>query len=71
MKIVITGNVTRGLYNFRGELIRELAERHEVMILSYGTNRQQELEDTDCVSRIETERGISRLISVDSHLEVI
>ena len=48
MNIVITSNITRGLYNFRRELIETLAHDHNVTILSYGENRVQELKDMGC-----------------------
>ena len=48
LNIVITSNITRGLYNFRRELIEKLAHDHNVTILSYGENRVQELKDMGC-----------------------
>ena len=48
LNIVITSNITRGLYNFRRELIETLAHDHNVTILSYGENRVQELKDMGC-----------------------
>lgn len=48
MKIVITSNVTRGLYNFRRELIERLVKKHKVIILSHGEDRSRELRKMGC-----------------------
>ncbi len=48
MHIVITSNITRGLYNFRRELIETLVKTNQVTILSSGENRVKEFKDMGC-----------------------
>ena len=48
MKIVIVSNVTRGLYNFRQELIETLAKTNKVIVLSHGEDRVKELKELGC-----------------------
>lgn len=48
MHIVLTGNLTRGLYNFRKELIETLLINNDVTIVSHGQDRVDVLQSMGC-----------------------
>lgn len=48
MNIAIVSNVSRGLFNFRRELIEKLAKNHNVTILAKKSNRVQAFEQMGC-----------------------